>query len=244
MFCMGAVLVEGLTKVYPGGSIGVNGLSFRVSDGEIYCLIGPNGSGKTTTLRIISTILKPTDGTVEVYGVNVTENPLEARKRISYLPEEAGGYEDLTGREFLEFFIGLRLEGEEAKEALKEAYRISGLGDALSRRVKTYSKGMRRLLSVSAVLSVKPRLAILDEPTAGLDVERSLDVRNVIKEYNESHGITMLLSSHNMLEVEYLCDRVGIIYRGRMVAEGGVEELKSLHGARNLEEVFIRVAGR
>lgn len=238
-----AILVSDLTKVYPGGFVGVSGVSFRVEEGEIYCLIGPNGSGKTTTLRIVSTVLKPTSGRVEICGVDALKNPLEARRLISYLPEEAGGYEDLTGREFIEFFVRLRLKGSDAVEAIEEAYKISGLGDALKRKVKTYSKGMRRLLALSAVLSVEPRVAILDEPTAGLDVERSLFIRDTIKGYNKSRGVSMLLSSHNMLEVEYLCDRVGIIYKGRIVAEGGVKELKEEYGARNLEEVFVRAAG-
>ena len=238
-----AVLVDRLVKIYPGGVKGVDGLSFRVEPGEVYGLIGPNGSGKTTTLRTIATIIRPTSGRVEVFGASVVEEPLRVRAMMAYLPEEAGAFRDLRGIDYLRFYIGLRLGGREAEEAVEEAAKLSGLGRALYRAVKTYSKGMKRSLALAAVLAVHPRLAVLDEPTAGLDVERSLRIRDIIREYNRSHGVTVLLSSHNMLEVEYLCTRVGIIYSGRLVAEGAPEELREKYGARNLEEVFIRAVG-
>ncbi len=235
-----AVLVEGLVKKYPGGVLGVSGLSFRVERGEVYGLIGPNGSGKTTTLRIIATILKPSAGRVMVYGVDVAREPLRARRLLSYLPEEAGAYRDLRGIDYLRFIAELRAETRrEAEEIVEEAARLAGLGKALYRPVKTYSKGMKRLLALSAALAVKPSLAVLDEPTAGLDVERSLEIRRTIRKYNEDYGVTVLLSSHNMLEVEHLCSRVGIIYRGRLVAEGAPQELMERYGARSLEEVFL-----
>ncbi|HDI02426.1 MAG TPA: ABC transporter ATP-binding protein, partial [Ignisphaera sp.] len=131
--------------------------------------------------------------------------------------------------------------GRDLEEAIEEAIKLSGLGKDIERPIKTYSKGMKRLLALAVTLVQKPRLAILDEPTAGLDVERSLEIRNTIARYSREYGITVLLSSHNMLEVEYLCSRVGIIYRGKIVAEGYVDELKNTYSARNLEEVFVSV---
>jgi len=238
-----AVEVRNLTKVYGGGVVGVSNLSFSIREGEIYGLIGPNGSGKTTTLRIIATLIKPTSGVVEVFGVDVVKEPLKVRQLINYLPEEAGAYRDLTGYDFIRFMLSLRFSGRRLEEAVSEAIEIADLGNALKRPVRTYSKGMKRLLALSTVLASRPRLLILDEPTTGLDVERSIQVRQMVAGYSKEYGITVLLSSHNMLEVENLCQRVGILYRGRLVAEGSVEELKVKTGSRNLEEVFMRVRG-
>ncbi|MCC6045860.1 MAG: ABC transporter ATP-binding protein [Ignisphaera sp.] len=238
-----AVEVRNLTKVYGGGVVGVSDLTFAIREGEIYGLIGPNGSGKTTTLRIIATLIKPTSGFAKVFGVDVVKEPLKVRQLVNYLPEEAGAYRDLTGYDFIRFMLSLRFSGRRLEEAVSEAIEIAGLGSTLKRPVRTYSKGMKRLLALSTVLASRPRLLILDEPTTGLDVERSIQVRQIIARYNREYGITVLLSSHNMLEVENLCHRVGILYRGKLVAEGSVEELKVRTGSRNLEEVFMRVRG-
>lgn len=236
-----AVEVRDLTKIYSGGVIGVSELSFNVNTGEIYSLIGPNGSGKTTTLRIIATLIKPTRGTVRVLGVNVVKNPLKARSLLAYLPEEAGAYRDLTGLDFIRFMLSLRFSGSRLEEAVSEAIEISSLDKDLKRPVRTYSKGMKRLLALSVVLASRPKLLILDEPTAGLDVEKSILVRDLVKKYNREYGITVLLSSHNMLEVEYLAHRVGMLYKGKLIGEGSPWELKSKLSAGNLEEVFVKL---
>ena len=237
-----AVEVRNLSKLY-GSVVGVDNLSFTVKAGEIYGLIGPNGSGKTTTLRIIATLIKPSKGAVKVFGYDVVKEALKVRSLISYLPEEAGAYRDLTGYDFIRFMLSLRFSGRRLEEAVSEAIEISGLGEDLKRAVRTYSKGMKRILALSVVLASRPRLMILDEPTSGLDVEKSIEIRELIKRYNREYGITVLLSSHNMLEVENLCNRVGILYRGRLIAEGSVDELKKKTGSRNLEEVFMKVKG-
>lgn len=239
-----AVEVLDLYKVYGGRTVALNGLSFTVYPGEIYALIGPNGSGKTTTLRIIATLIKPTRGIVRVYGVDVIKDPLRARSLINYLPEEAGAYRDLSGEDFLRFILSLRFKGAQLERVVGEAIDISGLGKDLKRPVRTYSKGMKRILALSAVLASKPKLLILDEPTAGLDVERSLQVRELIKKYNKEHGITVLLSSHNMLEIEYLAHRVGLLYNGKLIGEGTPQELKEKTSSANLEEAFIKLKQR
>lgn len=236
-----AVVVENLVKIYGRDSIGVNDVSFIVNSGEIYALVGPNGSGKTTTLRIISTLIKPTRGSVYVFGVDVVREPLRARSMINYLPEEAGAYRDLTGLDFMKFMLSLRFSGRELEEAVEEATGIADLGNYLRRPVRTYSKGMKRILAVSTILASKPRLLILDEPTTGLDVERSLYVRDMIRKYNKQYGITVLLSSHNMLEVEYLSHRIGVLYKGKLIAEGTPEQMKRSLNALNLEEVFMKL---
>lgn len=236
-----AVEVDNLVKTYGRGVVAVNGLNFRVRSGEVYALIGPNGSGKTTTLRIIATLLKPTSGAVRVYGVDVYKEPLKARSMIGYLPEEAGAYRDLSGLDFIKFMLSLRFSGQRLEEAVSEAVEISGLLNDLKRPVRTYSKGMKRILALSVVLAFRPKLLVLDEPTAGLDVEKALQVRNLVREYNRKFGITVLMSSHNMLEVEYLADRVGMLYRGKLVGEGTPHELKQKTSSNNLEEAFVKL---
>ena len=236
------VLVEDLVKIYPGNIVAVDHLSFKVYEGEIYGLIGPNGAGKTTTLRIIATLLKPTRGKVVVDGYDVVKDAGKVRELISYLPEEAGAYRNLTGLEYLEFMAGFYARSkEEREEIVEEAIRISGLGDRIHDRIATYSKGMKRRLLLARTLMVKPRLAILDEPTSGLDVVHAIHVRDIIKDYARRYNITILLSSHNMLEVEYLCDRVGILHKGKLYVEDRPRELLRKYNVSNLEEVFSKL---
>ena len=238
-----AVEVNELVKVF-GSVRALDSLSFQIKKGEIYGLIGPNGAGKTTALRIASTLLTPTSGTVKVFGHDVADEASEVRRLISYLPEEAGAYKNLSGLEYLEFMTKFTTDSKESvKETVEVAAKISGLEARLKDRVKTYSKGMKRRLLVARALMTKPQLAVLDEPTSGLDVLHSVHVRGIIKQYVERQGVTVLLSSHNMLEVEHLCDRVALINQGKRVAEGSPAELKKNANVSNLEEVFAKVVG-
>ncbi len=236
---MPAVKVENLIKDF-GEVRAVNGISLEVGDGEIFGLIGPNGAGKTTTLRIISTLLKATSGSVEVYGKSLEENPNQIRELISYLPEEAGAYENFTGKRYLEFMAGFFGKGNEAEKISEKGIEIAKLGDRIDDKTDTYSKGMTRRLLVGRALMMEPKLAILDEPTSGLDVTNAQEVREIIKRHT-GKGATVLLSSHNMFEVEYLCHRVAMINKGRIVESGKPSELKSKYKAVNLEEVFTGV---
>ena len=233
-------MVENLWKVF-GKKTALRGISFEVRRGEVFALIGPNGAGKTTTLRILATLLTPTRGRAAVEGYDVVRDAAEVRRIISYLPEEAGAYERLTGHEFLEFFANLMAEDEgSVGEMVKRGVEIAGLGSRIDDRIKEYSKGMRRRLLLARALMSTPKVALLDEPTSGLDVYHAVHVRNVIKEFCRKHGITVLLSSHNMLEVEYMSDRIAFINKGVIVAVGTAEELKARYSASNLEEAFVR----
>ncbi len=238
---MEAVVVRDLRKRF-GKKEALRGVTFTVKQGEIFGLIGPNGAGKTTTLRIIATLLRPTSGDVYVYGVNVLERPDDVRSMTSYLPEESDIYLRLTGYENLKFFAMIYAKNKkEIDEMIEYAKKISGLSeDELNRLTKTYSKGMRRKLALARSLMVKPKLAILDEPTSGLDVYAAVKVREAIKEFVRNINSAVILSSHNMLEVEYLCDRVAFISRGRIIEIGTPAELKAKFNALNLEEAFIR----
>ncbi len=210
-----------------------------VEEGGVFGLIGPNGAGKTTTFRILATLLHPSRGTAKVFGKDVVKEASEVRKMITYLPEEAGVYKNLTGRSFLKM-VG-RVYGL-GSSAVEQGVEISGLGDAVDRRMGEYSKGMKRRILLASCLMVEPRLAILDEPTAGLDVEHSVYVRKIIRQYTE-RGTTFIVSSHNMLEVDYLCDRIALIHRGQVIAEGKPRELTASNHVQNLEELFVKKVG-
>ncbi len=238
-----AIEVTDLTKRF-GGILALDGLTFRVEEGGIYGLIGPNGAGKTTTLRIISTLILPSQGSAQVFGHDVVHEASEVRKLITYLPEEAGAYKNLSGYEYLQFMGRFNSQnGADLRQMVEDAAKISGLGDRLKDRVKGYSKGMKRRLLVARALMNRPKVAILDEPTSGLDVLHAYHVREIIRQYAKEHKVTILLSSHNMLEVEQLCDHVALINKGKIIVEGTPSDLKSKHKAANLEEVFVEAAG-
>ncbi|MGV8083805.1 MAG: ABC transporter ATP-binding protein [Coriobacteriia bacterium] len=235
--------VQGLKKSY-GNLEAVRGIDFRIEPGEIYALIGPNGAGKTTTLRMVATILKPSGGTIEVDGIDVARDPDKVRKLISYLPEEAGAYKNMRASDYLEFVAQVFFaDRRRVAEAVALAREVSGLGDRLGDKLGSYSKGMIRKLLLARTVMTKPKLAILDEPTSGLDVLNALEIRDRIRELARQ-GMSVLLSSHNMLEIEYLADRVGIIDHGVIRDTGTSAELKERYAAENLEAVFGALAGR
>ena len=232
---------RGLSKSY-GELEAVRGIDFQIAPGEIYALIGPNGAGKTTTLRMVATILRPTAGTIEVDGIDVARDPDRVRRIISYLPEEAGAYKNMKAIDYLLFVARIFFaEKERVDRAVELAREVSGLGDRLDDKLGSYSKGMTRKLLLARTVMTEPRLAILDEPTSGLDVMNALEIRDRIRELAHG-GMSVLLSSHNMLEIEYLSDRVGLIDRGVIRDTGTADELKRRHDAANLEVVFGKLA--
>ena len=235
-----ALIVSELVKDY-GEFRALKGISFSVKRGEVFGLIGPNGAGKTTALRIISTILQISSGSVSMFGVDISKRPHDARKMLSYLPEDAGAYKNLTGDEYLRFIARFFAEdGEGVSRIVSRGVEIAKLGDRMRDKVDTYSKGMTRRLLVARALMIEPRIAVLDELTSGLDVLNAQEIRRIVKETSRQ-GTTILLSSHNMLEVELMCDRIALINDGRIVELGTPKELKERHGADNIEEVFTKV---
>ncbi len=236
---MDALVVKDFHKSY-GKHVGVDGISFNVKHGEIFGLIGPNGAGKTTTLRVLSTLLTVTSGDLVVYGKSVVKEPNEVRRIISYLPEDAGAYKNLTGRQYLDFIASFFANGEDRGKMVARGIEMTGLDDRVDSKVDTYSKGMMRRLLISRAIMTNPRFAILDEVTSGLDVVNASEIRQIIKDMAKS-GVTILLSSHNMFEVEHLCDRVALINKGKIVAEGTPSDLKRRYNTTNLEDVFTKV---
>lgn len=235
---MKAVEVRELVKDY-GSFRAVKGISFDVNEGEVFGLIGPNGAGKTTVLRTIATLLQITSGSIAIFRHELPKEAGEVRRMISYLPEEAGAYRNLTGKEYLDFVARFFGGGEAFQNMVRKGAEIGNLGERMNDKVDTYSKGMTRRLLVGRALMVDPRLAILDEPTSGLDVVNAQEVRRIINSSVEA-GTTVLLSSHNMLEVEFLCHRIALIDDGRIVASGTVPELKKEYDAANIEEAFVK----
>ena len=231
--------VENLRKTY-GDHEAVKGISFSIREGEVFGLIGPNGAGKTTTLRMISTLLDISSGSITVYGKDVMTESEEVRKMISYLPEDAGAYKDLTGRAYLNFMADFFAQGDEKKAMVEKGISIAKLGDRIDSKIDTYSKGMKRRLLIARAIMFNPKLAIMDEVTSGLDVANAFEVREIIRNIAKS-GTSVIISSHNMFEVELLCERVAMINKGRIVLEGTPKELLERFGAENLEEVFMKV---
>ena len=238
---MNALEVKNLVKNYKEVQA-VKDVSFEIREGEIFAIVGPNGAGKSTILKIVATILSPTDGEVFIEGENITKDPDKVRENISYLPEEAGAYKNLKGHDYLKFMAAIYTnDSAKQKEYLKFAEEICGLGTRLKDKIKTYSKGMTRKLLLARTVMSRPKLAILDEPTSGLDVINAFEIRNIIKKL-ASEGMAVLLSSHNMLEIEYLSHRVALINKGEIKAIGTPQELKEKNQAQNLEEVFVKIA--
>ncbi|CBL16972.1 ABC transporter ATP-binding protein [Ruminococcus champanellensis] len=233
--------VQGLSKQY-SKVLAADQVSFQIGEGEIFALIGPNGAGKTTTIRMIATLLQPTGGDAVVAGHSVCREPAKVRECITYLPDEAGAYKTMTGKAYLKFMASIfTTDRKQADACVQRAMAMCGLGDRLNEKIGTYSRGMIRKLLLSRAVMTRPKLAILDEPTSGLDVINALEIRKMILQLARDEGMSFLLSSHNMLEIEYVSDRVGIISGGHLMVTGKPEELKTRYGASNLEEVFERV---
>ena len=233
--------VKGLSKMYKKGVYASEKVSFDIKKGEIFALIGPNGAGKTTTIRMISTLLSATEGDAVVAGHSILTEPAKVRENITYLPDEAGAYKTMTGRGYLEFMANIYAKNpQDAKEYVERAVEMSDLGVRIDDKIGSYSRGMSRKLLLSRAVMSRPALAILDEPTSGLDILNAIEIRRMIKDL-AAEGMSFLLSSHNMLEIEFVSDRVGIIAKGHLLEVGTPSELKVKYNAKNLEEVFEAV---
>ena len=233
--------VKGLSKQYKKGVYASEKVTFDVRKGEIFALIGPNGAGKTTTIRMISTLLQATEGDAVVSGHSILTEPDKVRRCITYLPDEAGAYKNMKGIDYLRFMAELYAENKQQADSYVERGReICELGDRLNDKIQSYSRGMQRKLLLARAIMSKPDLAILDEPTSGLDIINALEIRRMIKKL-AGEGMSFLLSSHNMLEIEYVSDRVGIIAKGHLLETGTPAELVSKYNADNLEDVFEQV---
>lgn len=224
--------VRELTKRY-GSEVAVDRISFTVRSGEVLGFLGPNGAGKTTTMKVITCYLPPTEGTVWVEGLDVRQNSLAIRQRIGYLPENTPLYPDMVTYDYLEFMAAMRgLQGAVRRRRLAEVIEVCGLGDVLAKRIDTLSKGYRQRVGLAQAMVHDPPILILDEPTSGLDPNQIVEIRSLIKTLGREK--TVILSTHILPEVQASCDRVLIIHRGQIVADGTPDELQSAHGGQRI----------
>jgi ABC-2 type transport system ATP-binding protein len=228
------IKIENLVKTF-GAKRAVDGLSFNVERGEVVGFLGPNGSGKSTTMRMVTGYYAPTSGRVTVGGHDVVEAPLEAKRLIGYLPENAAAYPDMTVRGFLEFAAEMRgLSGDAKRKAVARAVERCFLDSVLHQSVDTLSKGYRHRTCLAQALVHDPEVLVLDEPTDGLDPNQKHEIRNLIREIGKTKAV--VFSTHILEEVDAACTRAIIIDRGKIVAQGTPDEL-----GRPLDEVFRKI---
>ena len=224
---MSANIIElvGLTKKY-GDFTAVDNLNLTVGKGEIFGLLGPNGAGKSTTILMMLGLTEPTGGSVKVCGIDSTTNPIEVKKKVGYLPEDVGFYEDRSGLENL--ILTGRLNRMSYNEAAKKAVILLdkvGLTEQTHKKAGKYSRGMRQRLGLADVLIKNPEVIILDEPTLGIDPTGIREFLDLIVRLSKEEGLTVLFSSHNLHQVQKVCDRVGLFVNGKLIAEGNVHNL-------------------
>ncbi|HEY7061284.1 MAG TPA: ABC transporter ATP-binding protein [Chloroflexota bacterium] len=220
-----AIETHGLRKHY-GDFVAVDGLDLAVREGEVYGLLGPNGAGKTTTILMLLGLTEPTAGIASVLGCDPTHDPLKVKRLVGYLPDNVGFYEDLTARENLRYTADLNgIPRAVARPRIDALLERVGLSDVRDKRAGQFSRGMRQRLGIADVLVKTPRLVILDEPTIGLDPEGTRELLDLIRELSKEDGITVMLSSHLLDQVQRVCDEVGIFVKGQLVATGPVSRL-------------------
>ncbi len=233
--------LKNVTKVYGASKHpSVDALTLTVPAGAVYGFLGPNGAGKTTTIRMITGALKPTSGEVLVDGIDVQKDPLAAKRRIGFVPDGQDLYDKLTGWEYLNFMADIFGVGPERKERADRLLATFEMTEAANNRIQSYSRGMKQKITVIGTLIHEPDVFILDEPMVGLDPRAAFQLKEEMKA-QAARGATVFFSTHVLEVAEKLCDRVGIISKGRLIAEGTPEELREKTGDSSLEQVFLEM---
>ncbi len=248
---MPEILVEthDLTKRYgstksSGSVLAVNNLDMSVEEGEIYGFLGPNGSGKTTTILMLLGLTEPTSGYARVTGLDPLHDSLEVKRNVGYLPENVGFYDDMTGRQNMRYTSQLNwIPKREADDRIDWLLGLVGLSEAADRAVAGYSRGMRQRLGIADTLLKQPRVAFLDDPTIGLDPEGIRELLDIIVGMARDLSITVFLSSHILQQVQRICSRVGIMFRGSLVAEGTVAELSEAGSGEGSVRLEVEASG-
>ena len=241
-----ATLIEtqALVKRY-GDKVAVNNVSLEVQAGEVFGFLGPNGAGKTTTIKMIVGLLQPTSGTIRVAGYDVQTQPLLAKAASGYVPDTPNLYAKLTGRELLRFVGDLfSLDRQRLAQRTEELLRVLDLNEAADQTIDSYSHGMQQKASLAAALMHDPKVLVLDEPTVGLDPKSARLIKDILRQMAE-RGTAVFLSTHILEIAERMCDRIGIINKGELVAIGTMNELRSLGkaGETSLEDIFLGLTG-
>jgi len=239
------IKTEELTKVY-GDQTAVDHITFEVAEGEIFGFLGPNGAGKTTTLLMLLGLTEPTSGTVEVMGMNPIKAPIAVKSKIGYLQENMGFYQDLDARQMLGFVAELNgIPFKMSAGRIDEALSTVGLADEAEKKIGAYSRGMRQRLGLAELLIKDSKIAFLDEPTLGLDPDATNRIMNLIQRLCVEKKMTILLSSHMLHQVQKICHRIGIMIRGRMIAQGTMQQLANEklglgQESYTLEEIYMK----
>jgi ABC-2 type transport system ATP-binding protein len=229
-----AIVVENLVKTYPRVRA-VDGISFTIPEREIFGLLGPNGAGKTTTIRILLTLIKPTSGKVSVFGVDALTHPDKVREMAGYVPQDVSVDGEITGYENILIYAKLYgMPGDQRKKRIKEVLEYLDLQDRANSMVNTFSGGMMRRLELAQSLINRPRMLFLDEPSIGLDPNARNAIWELVRKLRDEFGATILLTTHDMVEADTLCDRIGIMDRGKLAVIGKPSELKSAVGGEIL----------
>ena len=239
------IKTEGLSKYYNKGQIkAVDELCLEIFEGETFGLLGPNGAGKTTTVRLLNCVLKPSRGTAEVNGFNILEEASKVKAVSGLLAESPGLYEKLSAYEFLEFMGALyKIKGDVLKERIEELLKLFGLTDRKDYLLEGFSTGMRQKVLIAATLIHDPLIMFFDEPTAALDPRAAHMVKDLINDLSDQAGKTIVICSHMLALVEEMCDRIGIINNGKLVAVGTIDEIIAQAGTNTLEQAFIALTG-
>jgi ABC-2 type transport system ATP-binding protein len=238
-----AIVAQGLTKTF-GDTIAVDALDLTIERGAIFGFLGPNGAGKTTTIRMLVGLLRPSSGSVRVAGVDLATEPEKARGRIAYVPDTPYLYQKLTGREFLHFVAGLySVDPDTAQRRIDQLLPLLGLDDRGDDLIEGYSHGMRQKTLMAAAMVHDPEVLFLDEPTVGLDPKSARLMQDIFRQLSR-RGATVFLSTHLLEVAEKMCDRIGIIDHGKLIALGTVDELRALSDRPgNLEDLFLQLTG-
>ena len=235
-------LVE-LSKSY-GSHVVVDKFSLAIKKGEVFGLLGPNGAGKTTVILMIMGLTEPDSGIVNVSGINPAKKPIEVKRRVGYLPEDVGFYDDMTGLENLIYTA--RLNGfslDESRQKAEDLLSKTGLSEHAWKKAGKYSRGMRQRLGLADVLIKNPEVIILDEPTLGIDPSGIRDLLDLIIKLSREEGITVLFSSHNLYQVQQVCDRVGLFVNGKLLAEGDIQKLSYQLFKDNAFNIEVGISG-
>jgi len=238
------ISLEDLTKRY-GKFTAVNGISLEIPKGTLYGLLGPNGAGKTTTMRMIAGILRPTSGRVTVAGFDVVRQPMQAKARLGFIPDRPFVYDKLTGAEFLRFVAGLYDQsGADVEKRIDELLELFELTPWKNELTESYSHGMRQKLIISSALVHRPEVIVVDEPMVGLDPKSSRLLKELFRHFVDRGG-TVLMSTHTLEIAEVMCDRIGIVFGGQVVAAGTMSEIRTQteSGDASLEELFLKLTG-
>ncbi len=231
------IQIRNLVKRY-GKNYAVNDISFNVKQGEIVGFLGPNGAGKSTTMNILTGYLSATSGSVEIAGIDVLENPIEAKKHIGFLPEHPPLYLDMTVKEYLSFVFDLKKCTYNKKKHIDEIVDVINIGEVYKRPISHLSKGYRQRVGIAQALVSSPDILVFDEPTVGLDPRQIMEIRSLINSLGKTH--TVILSTHILPEVKAVCDRVVIINKGQLVADSKTEELEAVTGQRKM---MVKICG-